>query len=643
MRGLALGLLALSLSALLGCGGDGSSQGLSNIRAPVPVSNLAAISADGRVRLTWSAHAEADVVAFRIFRSTEFDAGYEEIGAVGASQNPFYEDLGPDQDEDGTPDGLTFGLEYHYKVLPTDRVGVLGIEALAPVASVKVELATGSIEDRQIENLRVFSGTESVLLTWDPLADLDLRGYRVYREDLTASEDPVWIGLAAVSRPLFADTFVPEGREYRYLVAPVDRDLREGRRVASRALSFAPGGGFGPAAPGVDPLGSDLLLRSQGSAGVELEWTLPHQDQAGTYYPQVPEQNPLIGGGTIVERALGYPGTFEPLTVLEALGSEPVFRYLDPRGTQDHSYRVRCFDRFGNLGPPSSVVSAEGTGLPGLVRELDAFASEAGSGIRLVWSPVAQAVEGYQIQRSRLPDRGFLPLTELGPLASGYTDASARDLLGNYYYRVAPLIEGDELRQVTGSPSPVAAATPGPSGGIFLFEAEVASVQIAPGQEASFGEIRVQARPQPFSGRALLEIPFTESATSSSFVNLSWQKEVNTDGSVPSQGTAYEAFLRVVRDPQAPVVDLAVEAVGSVLPNGGLTGRVGVDLFEQEFGNPLQPTMVSLGVVSFEDFNQGGPPGVRESIRLGIGFQRRSDQGDANARLLVDGLVLVRR
>ncbi len=78
-------------------------------------------------------------------------------------------------------------------------------------------------------NPGVVAGVGSIDVSWDPSAEADLSGYRVYR----SVDGGAWQVVATVQTPSYTDRAVAAGRRYRYQVTSVDRAGNESPRSAA--------------------------------------------------------------------------------------------------------------------------------------------------------------------------------------------------------------------------------------------------------------------------------------------------------------------------------------------------------------------------------------------------------------------------
>ena len=90
-------LALLSLSLLLytaGCGDQSDVSSVIDVRAPTAIGDVQAFPADQKVRITWTANGEPDLLGYNVYRSTASDTGFVLIGSTGRQQAPFFQDEG---------------------------------------------------------------------------------------------------------------------------------------------------------------------------------------------------------------------------------------------------------------------------------------------------------------------------------------------------------------------------------------------------------------------------------------------------------------------------------------------------------------------------------------------------------------------
>lgn len=643
MRGWPVLLLGALVVALGGCGGAQDVRDLTALRAPGTIDGLQATPADGRIRLTWAALPDDDLIAYKVFRSLEEDAGYEMVGSVGRAEQPWFEDMGADADSDGIPDGLVNGAEYFYRIVGVDKDGRDGLFTLAPTVRARPAIPAGSIRDLQVQDVRVYAGRDRVILTWDPILGLEVSGYRVYREDLQAPDSPELLGTAPTGRRHFADTAVGLGDQYRYRIVPVNRDLVEGRAQLSRVVEPQVPNPTVPLAPGHSLAAGPFLRQETGPSGVTLSWGRPLQRSDGTFFDTGSEDDEMLGGGYVVYRGVLGRGVFEPVAVLENLGSEVVSTWTDPEGGVDHTYMVRAFDRSGALSFESRRVSGGGVDLPDLVRGVDAFASTEAQQILISWSPDSLATGGYRVFRSRRRDGGYENLGDVSPTLAGYVDGADVAIGESWWYRVAPLTLDADNRLIRGALSSPALATPGPSAHVFYLEAEDASFVVGPASAGDVSALR-KSFGRPFSGRGALEVSYAATATPGmTTFTLRWVVDFLTDAQVPLRPEAFDVDLLVRRDDRSPTIDVAFSNPLATNLQAAADARLGLELYAERFGTPPRPTMERVGNVAFEDRGAVVGSPAPETVELTVTLQTSDPRLTGDRRLLIDGVVLVQR
>ena len=170
---------------------------------------LKAANARDAVHLQWTANAPA----FRIFRKAPADTEWAQIGD---STQPSFDDK-----------AIEYGKALQYRVESVRKTGEIWQESdpsetisWTPKDEFPPAAPTGLV---------TISGTRSVELSWDRVADSDLAGYRVYRNGAKVAE-----GLQTNS---YSDKDVVVGGKYSYQVSAVDQAGNEsGKSVAADAV-----------------------------------------------------------------------------------------------------------------------------------------------------------------------------------------------------------------------------------------------------------------------------------------------------------------------------------------------------------------------------------------------------------------------
>jgi hypothetical protein len=504
-------------------------------------------------------------------------------------------------------------------------------------------IPAGSIHDLQVLDVRVYAGRHRIIVTWDPILGSEVSGYRVYREDLQAPDAPEFLGTVPLARRHFVDSSVGLRDQYRYRVVPVNRDAVEGRAQLSRVVEPQVPNPTVPLAPGHDLSAGPFLRQETGPSGVTLSWGRPIQRSDGSFFDTDSDADEMIGGGYVVYRGTLGRGVFEPVTILENLGSEVVSTWTDPEGTVEHTYMVRAFDRTGALGFESRRISGGAVDLPDLVRGVDAFASTEAQQILVNWSPDSLATGGYRVFRSRRRDGGYVNLGDVPPTLAGFVDGADVAIGESWWYRVAPLTSDGDGRLIRGALSSPAVATPGPSAHIFYLEAEDAAFVVG---MTSAGQVTAERKGQarPFSGRGALEVAYTDTAVpGQTTFTLRWVVDFLTDAQVPIRPEAYDVDLLVRRDDRAPTIDVAFANPLATNLQAAADARLGLELFDERFGTPPRPTMERIGNVAFEDRGAVVGTPAPETVELTVTLQAPDPRLTGNPRLLIDGVVLVQR
>lgn len=640
MRWLLVGVCAAL--TMWGCGGSDNITSLIDLKAPATVKNPQAFPSDRKVRVTWTSNSEPALVGYNIYRSTSSQQGFNLVGSTGITQSPFFEDPGPDLNGDGIPDGLVNNIRYFYKVTAFDRNGRESTFDLAAVVNAIPGALPAGTQDLEVRNLRGYGGNGRTIISWDLNLSSLVFGYNVYRNQVGSSSIFTQIALVPQGINSFSDVGLTNNTEFVYQVAPVTRELAEGRRSQSRPLRVKEGDNTIPKPPGSDRANGAMTATATPN-GIQLTWGKPTQNTDGTVIGQNNLPNDLVGGGYLIKRGKSFEGEFRVVGILEETGSEIGFSYLDPFGTASDFYTVTVFDVTGNESANSDVVSVNNF-VPAMVQGVDAFASSSVGSIVVIWNASAQAVDGYRVYRSQQRDSGYQDISGLLPnTVTTFTDADGSlQIGGTYFYKVQPEAAGRR-----GALSPPAAATPGPSSGIFYLEGEDATVSV--NDPTHFSALNRQAFPAPFSANGVLFIQASNASIPNvSFVQMDWSQDIDATRSITPIVRSYDVFMITIRNSSSGIFGIALgELLAATLAppfNSPPLQVTSKDFFRSVFGFPPTPSVERIGAIAFPDTSSTPPNGPNENIRMTLtyqGFNPAVAQGVGE--LFIDAIVLLRR
>ncbi|MBI1787731.1 MAG: hypothetical protein HYR60_09305 [Acidobacteria bacterium] len=188
---------------------NGRTAGWSNfveMRVIPPLATPVEVRAEGAsqgVRVTWKAPAER----YRVLRS------FGETESAGEVEGREWIDTAAE-----------YGKHYQYRV-----------QAIEGTAESEVSEAAGitlrdTFPPAVPAGLTVVAGTDSIELAWEPNAEADLAGYRVYR---APGEGGFELLGGIQENPAYSDRKAESGRRYRYAVSAVDRAGNESPRSAA--------------------------------------------------------------------------------------------------------------------------------------------------------------------------------------------------------------------------------------------------------------------------------------------------------------------------------------------------------------------------------------------------------------------------
>ena len=177
------------------------------LEKPAPVKALATA---GGVRLSWAGPSGT----FRILRRAGDEKDFTPVAEI--------------QQLDWTDPDSEFGRHYSYKVQRIAKGGERTEAESDPSEEVEIT-PKDEFPPAAPAGLRASAAPASIELSWEPNAEPDLAGYRVYRSVGGGEFEKI----ADVSQvPAYSDQKVESGKTYRYAVAAVDRAGNEGARSA---------------------------------------------------------------------------------------------------------------------------------------------------------------------------------------------------------------------------------------------------------------------------------------------------------------------------------------------------------------------------------------------------------------------------
>ena len=364
---------------------------------PKEVTNLKAVTGDGKISLSWTNPTDADLHQVEITASP----------AAGSLTNPVYLSAEKGKAMSFTAEGLSNGTAYTFTVKTIDK-------ALNKSTGVKTETAVAPIDTSdktppaEVTTLKGDAGNGKVLLSWKNPGDADL-----YQVEISASPavgtltNPVYLSAAKGSAGSFMAEGLTGGQEYTFTVKTIDKTLNVGTAVTVKATPQGSGGGSGSStADTTAPAEVTELTAIAGNGKVSLSWKNP--GDADLYQVEV-SASPVAGSLT------------NPVYLSAVKGAAGSFMAEGLTGGQEYTFTVKTIDKTLNVGKAVTVkATPENTGggstidttAPAEVTNLQAEAL-AGA-IRLTWSdPTDADLWGIEItSQQKIVTRSIAPIPE---------------------------------------------------------------------------------------------------------------------------------------------------------------------------------------------------------------------------------------
>ena len=131
-----------------------------------------------------------------------------------------------------------------------------------------------------------------------------------------------------------------------------------------------------PKPPGHDAGNVPFSILAAGEEGVSMQWGRPDENTDGSQISGSGGTNDLAGGGFLIYRGSSLDDAFNPVGIIEDIGTEPTYSYTDSDGTVNHYYYIVAYDTSGNQSAKSAVKAANKTvPIPNMIENVNAFAS----------------------------------------------------------------------------------------------------------------------------------------------------------------------------------------------------------------------------------------------------------------------------
>ena len=384
--------------------------GVPDAAVPPPEEFAAAPTGDGEVALTWDRPA-ASPEGYDLYRSpSPFDdvsnATKVNGGAPIDSTKTSYVDS-----------GITDGSAYYYRLVA--RYGNGGERALSGEAAAHappLNAPTG------VEVAAV--GSDDATIVWDGLGANRLSGYHLYRSTSsftdTTSATRVTDARLDASTGTYTDQGLQGGETYHYRVVPVDDFGDSGRLSAETSETLLP-----PPPSGVT---ATTQAVDDATEAVRLEWSAP-EGRGPSGYRVYRSRSPSVTPASATEV------TEEPIGTAA---------YTDAGGTMGttYYYTITAQAADGRESEASGTVEATPSNpIPGRPGGVTAAETEAGTGIKVSWTPVDAAdVQRYRVYRDTKPlaadqASGLTPHGSSTAEEASFVDAEAEEGT-TYYYRI---------------------------------------------------------------------------------------------------------------------------------------------------------------------------------------------------------------
>lgn len=337
---------------------------------------------NNRIYLTWTGNSSgADIIIERKMANGSFSA----IMTVSPQTQGWYDDT-----------GLVPGASYSYRVKAKTQTNQ---------SLYSNEVTVGNYHLPAPANLSITANNDLTIdLEWVDKSTEEA-GFEIWRK---VEDSNNFVLYATVGRNItaFKDTSVERDIQYSYRV----RAFTESGGVVSAYSNTA------VIKVGMMRPPADLRYTYISEKQVSLQWTDTSDNETGF----------------IIERRIGESGEWETVTWLTS--DTKSFTVSGLNKYTKYYFRVKAFNSINNIEAVSDEILVT-TALPTAPSDITATAIAA-SQVKLTWRDNSDNEDKYIIMRSRVSERLFSPVAEVGKDVTSFVDNSVRGGI-EYYYKIA--------------------------------------------------------------------------------------------------------------------------------------------------------------------------------------------------------------
>jgi fibronectin type 3 domain-containing protein len=386
--------VAIALVSLFGCTTGTKSAGLVDYEAPSVPKNVTGIGKEKACQISWSANTEADLVGYKVYRSTNSGGPFSYVATIAALPAPEYYD-------DDRGNKLVNDQYYYYKVSAFDTQGKESDLSLTNSIQIKAGLAHEEKPPRVV-NLKARASTEAVYVSWDKVTTSNIKGYNIYRGLSSTAGGVSWITSVPVSTPGFVDTSISKSsaENYTYIIRAFTETYTESENSDPIQVTLKSGDDTIPCAP------FNLSLSTEADPVVSWSKPLFNEDGSAIFNK---ENATMDLDSYLIFRANSNDALFSLIGIVEDNGTANLTQtFKDVNGSSYNLFAVRALDSNGNVSKLSSVTTlSSNSDIPATPQNLRAWSSSATeSGIRLAWDS-SQNATSYNIYFSTTGSGAF--------------------------------------------------------------------------------------------------------------------------------------------------------------------------------------------------------------------------------------------